>query len=323
MSLFAACLVGLQVSAIADKDDQQQAKQTVIVAVGAAGNEEYGHLFSGWADLWQSAASHGRTEFIQLGNLSDDDDLAKFSDHVSRAAKHQTAEPLWVVLIGHGTFDGRTAHFNMRGKDLSAAKMNDLLKDAQRPVAVINCTSCSSPFINAVSGPNRIVITGTKDGSELQFARFGGYIADAIGKLEADIDRDGQTSLLEAWLHAARATAQFYEADGRLATEHSLLDDNGDGKGTRFEVFEGIRVRKNVSNKEQLDGKLAADWHLIRSDAERSLSPEQRQRRNQLEGQLEALKQRKAELSESEYLQELEKILLPLARLYNDAASTD
>ena len=319
----AACLVGLWVPAVSAEGEQQLEKQTVIVAVGAAGNEEYGQLFSTWADLWQAAASHGQTEFRQLGRQDDGDDLAEFSDHVSRAIKQQTAEPLWVVLIGHGTFDGRTARFNLRGKDLSAAKLNELLKDAERPVAVINCTSCSSPFINAVSGPNRIVITGTKDGSELQFARFGGYIADAIGKLEADIDRDGQTSLLEAWLHAARATEQFYEADGRLATEHSLLDDNGDGKGTRFEVFEGIRVRQNVSNKERLDGKLAADWHLIRSDAERSLSPEQRQRRNQLEAQLEELRQKKAELSESEYLQQLERILLPLARLYDEATSTD
>jgi hypothetical protein len=108
---------------------------------------------------------------------------------------------------------------------------------------------------------------------------------------------------------------------GRLATEHSLLDDTGDSKGTRAEVFEGVRIRDDVKNKDALDGSLARRWHLIRSAAERSLSPEQRTERDRLESELESLRERKSEFAETEYLQQLELILRPLAKLYEEAQS--
>ena len=179
--------------------------------------------------------------------------------------------------------------------------------------------SCSSPFINALSGPDRAIISATKDGNEIQFARFGEYISAAIGRLDADLDRDGQTSLLEAWLKAAEQTEQYYDSDGRLATEHSLLDDSGDGKGTRAEVYEGVRIRSNIGNKDKLDGKLAARWHLVRSESERRLTSEQRQKRDELEAKLNELREIKSEFSEAEYLRQLELILIPLAQLYNKA----
>ena len=302
-------------------DEQQQ----VIVVVGAQGTDEYGAMFSEWADRWQTAAGLGNAGVVVVGrsaNVGDDaDDLQTLETQLSESINVKTLEPLWIVLIGHGTFDGRIARFNLRGPDLSADHLAKLLATSQRPVAIINCSSCSSPFINALSGPDRIVITGTKDGGEIQFARFGNYISDAIGKLDADLDRDGQTSLLEAWVHASGKTDEYYKSDGRLATEHSLLDDSGDGKGTRAEVYEGVRIRDNVKNKDQLDGKLARRWHLVRSEAERSLTPQQREMRNKLEEQLEQLRKTKSDFSEPEYLRQLEKILLPLARLYNDAES--
>jgi len=215
------------------------------------------------------------------------------------------------------------ARFNLRGPDLSSEAAAELVESAKRPVIVINCSSCSAPFINVLSGPNRIVMTGTKDGNEIQFSRFGGYLADAFGGLDADIDRDGQTSLLEAWLHASRRTEQYYTSDGRLATEHSLLDDNGDQQGTRAELFDGVRVRQTVKDKLKVDGRLAKRSYLVRSQAERSLSPEQRTERDRLEEKLEQLRAGKSELSEPDYLKQLEQILIPLAKLYETAGSSD
>ena len=73
-------------------------------------------------------------------------------------------------------------------------------------------------------------MTATKSPDEVFYARFGEYFAEAIGGLEdADIDQDRQVSLLEAFRHAAAAAATFYDNEGRLATEHALIDDNGDG----------------------------------------------------------------------------------------------
>ena len=311
-------LVLISVAAVSPAEERQH----VIVVIGAEGTAEYGQMFSEWADQWQSAATAGDASCDVIGRDDSGDQLAELQQKISAAAAIKTAEPLWLVLIGHGTFDGRVARFNLRGPDLSAAAMAELLAVSQRPVAVINCSSCSAPFINALSGPNRTVITGTKDGGEIQFTRFGRYMADGIGNLEADIDRDGQTSLLEAWLFAARRTDEYYKSDGRLATEHSLLDDTGDNKGTRAEVFEGVRIKLNVKNKDALDGRLARRWHLVRSAAERSLNADQRMERDRLESELEKLRERKTEFTETEYLRQLESILLPLAKLYEQAQSS-
>ncbi len=298
-------------------------QQHVLVVVGAEGTPEYGQTFNRWADQWKAAAARGGAAFEIVGRTERGDDLVQLQQKVAQAIQTPSAEPLWLILIGHGTFDGRTPRFNLRGPDLSAPAAAEMLAGSQRPVAVINGSSCSAPFINALSGPNRIVMTGTKDGSEIQFTRFGGYIADAVGNLDADIDRDGQTSLLEAWLYASNRTEEFYKSDGRLATEHSLLDDSGDGKGTRAEVFEGVRIKDNVKNKAALDGKLAHRWHLVRSESERSLTPEQRTTRDQLEGKLEKLRQTKTNYAEADYLRQLEEILIPLAQLYEAAAVTN
>ncbi|MEZ6128262.1 MAG: hypothetical protein R3C59_06250 [Planctomycetaceae bacterium] len=299
-------------------------RQHVVVVVGAEGTPEYGQMFSEWADRWQTAAKSGDAEFTLIGTEGGgSDDLLQLQQEFSNAASMKTDEPLWLVLIGHGTFDGRVARFNLRGPDLSAEAAAELLATSQRPVAVMNCSSCSAPFINALSGPNRIVITGTKDGNEIQFTRFGGFLADAISGLDADIDRDGQTSLLEAWLFSSARTEQYYESDGRLATEHSLLDDNGDGKGIRSELFEGVRVKESVQEKAVVDGKLAKRWHLVRSEAERSLTLEQRNERDRLEEELEQLRRQKADVPETEYLQQLEQILIPLAKLYESAAQSE
>lgn len=293
--------------------------QHVIVVTGAAGTPEYGQMFTEWADRWEAAAVAGSAKFTRVGVGAETDVLQQLQQAVSEAISVNTTEPLWLVLIGHGTFDGRIARFNLRGPDLSAEQAAEMLQTSQRPLAIINCSSSSAPFINQLSGPDRTVITATKEGGEIQFARFGGFLADAIGGLEADVDRDGQTSLLEAWLFSVRQTEQYYQSDGRLATEHSLLDDNGDGQGVRAELFLGVRVKESVQDRQVVDGRLANRWHLIRSDAERSLSPEQRTQRDRLEEQLEQLRQQRSELTEPDYLKQLEQILVPLARLYQTA----
>lgn len=296
-----------------------QESQHVIVVVGASGTQEYGTQFEQWADRWEAAARQGEATFELFAGNGESSDREALKERLATTSIVKTSEPLWLVLIGHGTFDGRTARFNLQGPDITAAELKESLQDSARPLAIINCASCSSPFVNALGGPDRTVVSSTKDGGEIQFARFGDFLSQAVSNLEADIDRDGQTSLLEAWLFASRKTAEFYESEGRLATEHALLDDSGDGKGTRSEVFEGTRIKDSVSNRDELDGRLAARWHLVRSDGEKRLTPSQRQKRDALEDQLEILRTKKKDLAESEYLRQLETILLPLAQIYESA----
>lgn len=293
------------------------ARQHLILIVGAPGTDEYKEVFQTWATRWQDAAKRAHADCTVIGNAAPTaNDLEKLALSISETAVVETTEPLWIVFIGHGTFDGRTASLNLNGPDVSAEKLAELLQPAKRPVAFIACASCSSPFIIALSAPNRIVISATKDGNQIQYSRFGDAMSQAIGGLDADINRDGQTSLLEAWLFASRRTAEFYTTEGRLATEHALIDDNGDAKGTRAEVYDGDRLKLGIENADQLDGTLAARWNFIRSEEERLFSPEQRKTRDDLERKLDDLRQRKASITEAEYLTELESILVPIAELY-------
>lgn len=289
-------------------------RPTVLVVIGAAGTDEYGEEFARWAGRWEQAATRGEAEFIQIDNTSETgrEQLQKALAEVEPGGYSE----FWLVLIGHGTFDGRTARFNLRGPDLSAEELNEWLMPFTRPLAVINCASASGPFINRLSAPDRVIVTATKSGHEQNYARFGDYLSQAISDIEADLDKDGQTSLLEAWLIASGKTDEFYRTEGRLATEHSLLDDNGDGLGTRSDFYEGIRPVKSASEGGSVDGYRANLFHLVKSEFERSLPPEIRRRRDELE--LAVIKHRlqKESFSEDEYFQRLEELLLPLAELY-------
>lgn len=288
----------------------------VMLVTGAPGTDEYQTQFSRWATQWKSAAQQGGAEFQQIAaKPTQRDDL---KTRLTQAATVETSSPLWLVLIGHGTFDGRTAKFNLHGPDLSASQLKDWLQGAQRPLVIINCASASAPFLNALSGPNRVVLTATRSGFERNFCRLGGHLARAIGSPESDLDKDGQTSLLEAWLTATRQTAEFYQNENRLSPEHALLDDNGDGKGTPPDWFRGTRVtRKSDDPKLLPDGLRAHQLHLIPSAAERALSPAQRAQRDVLDLDLARLRARKSDLQPDVYYEKLETILRQLALIYH------
>jgi hypothetical protein len=228
-----------------------------------------------------------------------------------------------VVLIGHGTFDGREAKFNLRGPDVSAVELAGWLDGVARPTVVINCASSSGPFINALSKPDRVIVTATRSGDEQNFARFGSHLAEAIADPTADLDKDDQISLLEAFLMASARVAEFYTTEARLATEHALLDDNGDELGTPADWFRGVRASKRAAEGAEPDGLRAHQLHLIPSDRERGMPAEIRARRDELEVELAQLRDRKEELSEDAYFGQLEPLLVELAFLYRSLEPQD
>ena len=298
------------------RGEEPNARTALIVAVGAGGEKDYDESFAEWAEHWKKAAAAGDARLTVIDEANGLDRL--------RAALAQeptaSAAPLWLVLLGHGTFDGRDAKFNLRSEDLAASELAALLKPFTRPVVVVAAFSASGAFLAPLAAPNRIVITATKSGSENNFARLGRHLSQAIADPAADLDHDGQTSLLEAWLSAAQKVAEFYKSEGRLATEHSMLDDNGDGRGTPADWFQGIRIVKKTRDNALPDGLRAHQMHLVPGEAERALSPEIRARRDALELELARLREAKASLSEDEYFAKLETVLLGLARIHRSAA---
>lgn len=294
----------------------ETARPEVLLVVGHPGAEKYEAMFQRWTAAWEQAAERAQAPLQLIGRQTEGEpsDGQRLQQALQDRAG-QGEQPLWLVLIGHGTFDGKAAKFNLRGPDVTALEVRGWLDQVERPTAVINCTASSAPFINQLSKPGRVVVTATKSGYEQNFARFGQHLAAAVGDAEADLDKDGQTSLLEAFLMASKRTQQSYADANQLATEQALLDDNGDGRGTPAEWFQGVRpVRSPVEGA--IDGLLANQMHLIPSSRERHASPQFKARRDDLERQIQQLRQRKNELSEDEYYKLLEPLMLQLARHY-------
>ena len=298
-------------------------RATAIVVVGAAGDTDFGSNFVRQAELWTKACAQAGCRQITIGlepeGSTNDYDRLKLA--LGEEPKDGLGQ-LWLVLIGHGTFDGKEARFNLRGPDFSATELALWLQPFRRPLAVLNTASASAPFLNKLSGTNRVVITATRSGFEQNFTRFGQFFAEAITNPEADLDKDGQVSLLEAFLTASRKVAEFYKVEGRLATEHALLDDNGDGLGTPADWFRGLRATRRPRENAPLDGLLARQIHLIPSDTERALTVEQQVQRDQLERAVLLHREKKSELTESEYYRQLEQLLIPLAQFYSSNSST-
>ncbi|MDB5392494.1 MAG: hypothetical protein JWM11_8140, partial [Planctomycetaceae bacterium] len=270
-----------------------------------------------WSALWNYSAKNGKTDLTTIGL----NEPGKVTDHDQlrqelKKLNHSGTEPVWLILIGHGTFDGKLARFNLRGPDVSLPELSEWLRPVQRPLAIVNCASSSGPFLTELSGPDRIVLTSTKSGHEYNFSRFGDYLSSAISDPQADLDKDEQTSLLEAFLMASARVREFYESEGRLMTEHALLDDNGDRFGTPADWFQGVRAIKSAKNGAAIDGLRANQLHLIHSQSEQELPAKLRVRRDQLEQELAQMRQKKSELPEEEYLKQIEPLLIELAQLY-------
>ncbi len=245
--------------------------------------------------------------------ISGNETTAKLEQRFAAAAANP-ARSLWLVLIGHGTFDGREAKFSAEGPDFDAKQLAGWIKPLKQEVAIIHTASTSGGFLKGLSGKNRVVITSTKSPDEVFYARFGEYFAEAIGGLpEADQDQDKQVSLLEAFRYASKATATFYENDGRLATEHALLEDNGDGIGTRSEVF---TADAPAPAGMAVDGARAAQLVLVLSAEEQQLTDAQRSTRDALERELKTLKDQRSKLKEDDYYTKLESLLRKLGEVY-------
>jgi hypothetical protein len=288
----------------------------MVLVVGAGGAPQYESMFTEWSDRWVTAATKAGHQIVLIGRDESADltDKQRLLSALSDAAKSPGVE-MWLVLIGHGTFNRRDSMFNLRGPDFSARELAEWLKPVDRPMAIINSAAASAPFLTALSFPKRVIIAATKSGSEQNFAHFGDFMSQAITDPSADLDKDDQTSLWEAYLKASRRTADFYSTDGRLQTEHALLDDNADAQGVRADQFRGLIAIEQPADGKSLDGQHAHQWHLVRSPADSALPPEVLKKRDTLEFSILQLREKKSSLPQDDYLQQLERLLVELAEL--------
>lgn len=209
-----------------------------------------------------------------------------------------------VILIGHGSFDNQVGKFNLVGPDLSAKDYAQLVGALpNKRVVFVNCASSSGEFIKPLSAEGRVVITATRSGSEQNATIFAEHFIAGLTDDAADADKNARLSVLEAFNYASKLTADWYKQKNRLATEHALIDDNGDGTGHE-EATGGDGGLARVIN---LDAKSVEE---AAGDVERGRLIRERQR---LEEEIEKLKARKSEMKPEEYESELERLLVELA----------
>ncbi len=271
----------------------------VLVVTGIHGQPAFGAEIEATAKIWMEAAGRGghTVQHIAPGTGPQ---LPRLQTALA-AVDGASTDPFWLVLLGHGSAQGKAPKFQLEGPDLSAEELALNLRRLRRPVIVVAGFACSGAFLKALAAPERIVVTATRSGAEENWTRFPKLFASALAGLEADSDGDMQVSVLEAWQHAAQTVEASYKEQGRLATEHAALDDLGDGKGSGPDL-----------------GKRAARWHLVESAAEAKLTIAQRSKREALEWELGQLRDRKEKIPGAEYTEQLERLLLKLAEVYSE-----
>jgi hypothetical protein len=281
----------------------------MLTVVSEPGDANYDTEFRRQATAWQNLAAKANMKVQTIGveKESADGDLPLLEK--SLAALPKTGDDLWLVWIGHGSFDGRNANFNLRGKDIDPAAVKELLKPFTRRLVILNLFSASHPFLAPLAGKDRVIVCAARSPGERNYSRFGGKFADVLTDPAADLDLDGSLSLLEATLHATANTRAFYEDAQRVLQEHAVIDDNGDGKPTSTDRFKGLRSEADA------DGPLARDIYLLAASAD-PLSPQAKEARANLEASIDALRKRKSKMKEEEYYILLESLMREMAILY-------
>lgn len=241
------------------------AQQThALVVVGLGGTPEYRERFAGWAsELYASLTGRLGVPSENVIVLAERPDALPGVAR-ERSSKESVASALieiagraapddrvLIVLVGHGTAQGDDARFNLPGPDLAAADLAaGLAGFPTQTVALVHTGSASGGFVAPLSGPNRVIVAATRTARERDATEFPSYFVEALGTDGADLDKDGQISLLEAYQYARREVARHYEEANELLTEHAVLDDNGDGEGTQD------------ASREAADGRLASTFRL-------------------------------------------------------------
>lgn len=285
-----------------------------LVIQGASGEEQYAKQHRAWttelAAVLRDRFRYPTANVVVLAEQPGADELRSTAENVRAAVARLTkamtaADQLVVVFIGHGTADATDAKFNLIGPDLGVAEWKELLRPIPGRVAVVDTTSGSFPFLSGLSAPGRVVITATSSASQRFHTTFPDAFLKALTAGEADLDKNGRLSLMEAFTHASRLVKQHYEQNGTMATETAVIDDNGDGKG-------------KLSGADGADGTVAALTYLDPPPVIATSDPELQKlltRQQALTDQIDDLRRRRATMPEAEFSKQLEALLLDLAEV--------
>ncbi len=239
-------------------------------------------------------------------------DLAGIQQELARLQSLvKTGDQITIYLIGHGSGSEEESKFNIVGPDITGVQFAAMLDTFdQQDMVIVNTTSASYGFSASLSSEGRVVVSSTRSSSEKFDPVFSNYFIEALDNRNGDRDKNNRVSILEAFNYAKSNVEEFYEEQGRLASEHAGLDDNGDAL---FSL--------NPTTAE-IDGRLAEIAYIDNlADDTTGLSAEAlslKSRMQEIERSVFILRGRKAEFLEADYWQQMEELLVGLARATGD-----
>jgi hypothetical protein len=284
-----------------------RADSLALILNGIPGTPEHEERFNKWTEATRAALvdqfGFNADDVVVLTRPNADDVRGAFSQFARRTGPGDT---FYLFLIGHGSYDGEYK-FNIARADLTGAEYAALIDSlgVGRSV-VINSTTSSGGSIEALRAPNRVVVTATRSGSERNDTVFYEYFLEALTSPNSDADLNKRLSVWEAFRYAALAVARHYEEQNLLVTEHPQISDNG-GEPTGAEPEELPTVA-------QLTHLNAATELEVADPALRALLED----RNRIEGDIASLRANQDSLSETEYEDQLEALLVELALTNQD-----
>lgn len=298
----------------AQKLPPDQNKFAVIIT-GIGGEESYSKKFAEWTNKLRDSLT-GQMGFAEekvfvLTEKPEGEERRSTAESVKQlfVELKNSLKPnnqLFLFFIGHGSFVDKVAKFNLVGPDLSVTDYATMLNTLPaKSIVVVNMASASGEFVKPLTGEGRIIITATRSGMEQNATRFPEFFIGALGNPEADADKNGRVSVFEAFDYASKMTDGSFKQKGILATEHALLEDNADGKGHEKPEEGDGTLSKLVYFDSLPQQQAGGDPALAKLYSERM----------RLEGEIGRLKGRKAQMSEDDFDNELEKLLVELATL--------
>lgn len=306
-----AALLSVLCSARADAGERY-----ALIVTGASGGPQYADKYDEW-----------RSSFVQLlqGPLGyPEDHVLVLAEEAFAGAQKATRENVrtavadirkratkddvvLVVLVGHGSgADAGEAKFNLVGPDLSSREWGELLKPIPGRLVFVNAASGSFPFIQELSAKSRIVITANDSPAQTFETVVPQFLTESLKDESADLDKNGRISVWEAFGFASARVKAWFDQRAQLATEHPMLDDDGDGVG-------------RLVDDQSADGMLARVTYLQSEipikDTGNPETTAMLRRRAELNAELEELRARKGTMLPDDYDDALEKLLLEIARI--------
>ncbi len=202
-------------------------------------------------DSLPSALSRGRSTREAVANA-----------FTTLSTRVQPGDVLLVLLLGHGSGEGPGSKVNLPGPDATAADYGTWLAGfAKQSVVFVNAATGSGDFVPVLKAPGRVVVTATRSAVEKNESIFAGFFAKALASDDADADKDGRVSVLEAFRWTTREVAKVYDGSGRMQTEHAQLSDSTRATTVSFgksTVSTDPRVAALVAERQALESEVAA-----------------------------------------------------------------